>query len=139
MGDTHDLCQIKVDETQNLTENSGRIEASQKPGHREDPYLREERLYKVYHEKHYDGIGPTDEESGLPFALRTSVDKPKHWYKNMFKAMHQAGRAGYVGDTGTEYDTDDTLTIDETNIHKSGKIRFNPGSISNFTPGPAYV
>ncbi|PIO37324.1 hypothetical protein AB205_0052050, partial [Aquarana catesbeiana] len=35
----------------------------------------------------YDGIGPTDED-GLPFASRSSVDKPREWYKNMFRILH---------------------------------------------------
>ncbi|KAM4676496.1 vinexin isoform 2-T3 [Discoglossus pictus] len=36
----------------------------------------------------YDGIGPTDED-GMPFASRSSVDKPRDWYKNMFKVLHR--------------------------------------------------
>ena len=40
-----------------------------------EKYLKDERLYKVLHEKHYDGIGPTDDEEGLPLALR-SVSPP---------------------------------------------------------------
>ncbi|XP_077325974.1 vinexin isoform X1 [Lithobates pipiens] len=35
----------------------------------------------------YEGIGPTDED-GLPFASRSSVDKPREWYKNMFRILH---------------------------------------------------
>uniref|UniRef100_UPI00358F222B sorbin and SH3 domain-containing protein 1-like isoform X5 n=1 Tax=Myxine glutinosa TaxID=7769 RepID=UPI00358F222B len=36
---------------------------------------------------HYSGIGPVD-ESGLPLAVRSVVDKPKDWYKSMFKQIH---------------------------------------------------
>ncbi|XP_073510136.1 vinexin isoform X2 [Phyllobates terribilis] len=36
----------------------------------------------------YEGIGPTDED-GMPFASRSSVDKPREWYKNMYKVLHQ--------------------------------------------------
>ncbi|XP_077118283.1 vinexin isoform X5 [Ranitomeya variabilis] len=36
----------------------------------------------------YEGIGPTDED-GMPFASRSSVDKPREWYKNMYKILHQ--------------------------------------------------
>ncbi|XP_068130776.1 vinexin isoform X2 [Hyperolius riggenbachi] len=36
----------------------------------------------------YDGIGPTDED-GMPFASRSSVDKPREWYRNMFRVLHQ--------------------------------------------------
>ncbi|KAI4897251.1 hypothetical protein NFI96_024620, partial [Prochilodus magdalenae] len=36
---------------------------------------------------HYSGIGPVD-ESGIPIAIRTTVDRPKDWYKTMFKQIH---------------------------------------------------
>ncbi|KAM4747502.1 vinexin [Rhinophrynus dorsalis] len=36
----------------------------------------------------YDGIGPTDKD-GMPFASRSSVDKPRDWYRNMFRVLHQ--------------------------------------------------
>ncbi|XP_056625329.1 sorbin and SH3 domain-containing protein 1 isoform X3 [Triplophysa dalaica] len=35
----------------------------------------------------FSGIGPVD-ESGIPFAIRTTVDRPKDWYKTMFKQIH---------------------------------------------------
>uniref|UniRef100_A0A8C2JRM7 Sorbin and SH3 domain containing 2b n=1 Tax=Cyprinus carpio TaxID=7962 RepID=A0A8C2JRM7_CYPCA len=35
----------------------------------------------------YTGIGPVD-ESGIPVAIRTTVDRPKDWYKTMFKQIH---------------------------------------------------
>ncbi|KAM5170035.1 vinexin [Mantella aurantiaca] len=35
----------------------------------------------------YEGIGPTDED-GMPFASRSSVDKPRDWYRNMFRVLH---------------------------------------------------
>ncbi|KAK9963024.1 hypothetical protein ABG768_006248 [Culter alburnus] len=35
----------------------------------------------------YTGIGPVD-ESGIPIAIRTTVDRPKDWYKTMFKQIH---------------------------------------------------
>ncbi|XP_069800755.1 vinexin isoform X3 [Dendropsophus ebraccatus] len=36
----------------------------------------------------YEGIGPTDKD-GMPFASRSSVDKPREWYKNMYRVLHQ--------------------------------------------------
>ncbi|XP_030057883.1 vinexin [Microcaecilia unicolor] len=36
----------------------------------------------------YDGIGPVD-ESGMPIASRSSVDKPRDWYKSMFQQIHK--------------------------------------------------
>ena len=32
------------------------------------------------------------------------MDKPKDWYKSMFKVMHKAGRSGYVGDINSDYE-----------------------------------
>lgn len=140
MQETHDLCQINLDKSNDkLNGKWFPADSASKPGRTEDNYLKEERLYRVFHDKHYDGIGPTEQESGLPLALKTTVDKPKDWYKSMFKAMHKAGRSGYIGDTGTEDDTDDFATIDEALLHRTTKVRLHPGSISNWTPGSAYV
>ncbi|XP_028815615.1 sorbin and SH3 domain-containing protein 2 isoform X15 [Denticeps clupeoides] len=36
---------------------------------------------------HFSGIGPVD-EPGTPIAIRTTVDRPKDWYKTMFKQIH---------------------------------------------------
>ncbi|KAK1804097.1 hypothetical protein P4O66_020142 [Electrophorus voltai] len=35
----------------------------------------------------FSGIGPVD-ESGFPIGIRTTVDRPKDWYKTMFKQIH---------------------------------------------------
>ncbi|XP_056628774.1 vinexin isoform X2 [Triplophysa dalaica] len=43
---------------------------------------REERLIK------FSGIGPVD-ESGMPIASRSSVNKPKDWYRSMFRQIHK--------------------------------------------------
>ncbi|XP_061673109.1 vinexin isoform X2 [Syngnathoides biaculeatus] len=43
---------------------------------------KEERLIK------YSGIGPVD-ETGMPIASRSSVNKPRDWYKSMFKQIHK--------------------------------------------------
>ncbi|XP_057687340.1 vinexin isoform X2 [Corythoichthys intestinalis] len=43
---------------------------------------REERLIK------FSGIGPVD-ETGMPIAPRSSVNKPRDWYKSMFKQIHK--------------------------------------------------
>ncbi|XP_071068686.1 sorbin and SH3 domain-containing protein 2 isoform X25 [Dasypus novemcinctus] len=47
----------------------------------------EERRVTVIKAPHYPGIGPVD-ESGIPTAIRTTVDRPKDWYKTMFKQIH---------------------------------------------------
>ena len=43
-----------------------------------------------------------------------TVDKPKDWYKSMFKVMHKAGRSGYVGDINSDY---------EPGTHSQGSVR----------------
>ncbi|XP_025898070.1 vinexin [Nothoprocta perdicaria] len=35
----------------------------------------------------FDGIGPVD-ETGMPIAPRPSVDRPRDWYRSMFRQMH---------------------------------------------------
>ncbi|XP_027532387.1 sorbin and SH3 domain-containing protein 2 isoform X13 [Neopelma chrysocephalum] len=47
----------------------------------------EEKKITVIKAPHYAGIGPVD-ESGIPTAIRTTVDRPKDWYKTMFKQIH---------------------------------------------------
>uniref|UniRef100_A0A1A8L7B4 Sorbin and SH3 domain containing 3 n=1 Tax=Nothobranchius pienaari TaxID=704102 RepID=A0A1A8L7B4_9TELE len=42
----------------------------------------EERLIK------FSGIGPVD-ESGMPIASRSSVNKPRDWYRSMFRQIHK--------------------------------------------------
>ncbi|XP_078418542.1 sorbin and SH3 domain-containing protein 1-like isoform X4 [Cetorhinus maximus] len=49
--------------------------------------LEEEKKVTVIKAPHYAGIGPVD-ESGIPIAIRTTVDRPKDWYKTMFKQIH---------------------------------------------------
>ncbi|XP_062398607.1 vinexin isoform X4 [Sardina pilchardus] len=46
------------------------------------PATREERFIK------FSGIGPVD-ETGMPIASRSSVNKPKDWYKSMFRQIHK--------------------------------------------------
>ncbi|GAA6096523.1 sorbin and SH3 domain-containing protein 2 isoform X1 [Tachysurus ichikawai] len=46
-----------------------------------------DRIGTVGKASHYSGIGPVD-ESGIPIATRTTVDRPKDWYKSMFKQIH---------------------------------------------------
>uniref|UniRef100_A0A8B9J5F7 Sorbin and SH3 domain containing 2b n=1 Tax=Astyanax mexicanus TaxID=7994 RepID=A0A8B9J5F7_ASTMX len=53
----------------------------------------EERRGTLSRDTHYSGIGPVD-ESGIPIAIRTTVDRPKDWYKNMFKQIHVVHKPG---------------------------------------------
>nr|XP_060634604.1 sorbin and SH3 domain-containing protein 2 isoform X15 [Anolis sagrei ordinatus] len=53
----------------------------------------EEKKVTVIKAPHYAGIGPID-ESGIPTAIRTTVDRPKDWYKTMFKQIHMVHKPG---------------------------------------------
>ncbi|XP_078070011.1 sorbin and SH3 domain-containing protein 2-like [Mustelus asterias] len=53
----------------------------------------EEKKVTVIKAPHYAGIGPVD-ESGIPIAIRTTVDRPKDWYKTMFKQIHMVHKPG---------------------------------------------
>ncbi|XP_030643761.1 sorbin and SH3 domain-containing protein 2 [Chanos chanos] len=55
-------------------------------------FSEEEKKVSVIKAPHYEGIGPVD-ESGIPIAIRTTVDKPKDWYKTMFKQIHMVHKA----------------------------------------------
>uniref|UniRef100_A0A3Q2E405 Sorbin and SH3 domain containing 2a n=1 Tax=Cyprinodon variegatus TaxID=28743 RepID=A0A3Q2E405_CYPVA len=55
-------------------------------------FSEEERKVSLIKAPHYEGIGPVD-ESGIPIAIRTTVDRPKDWYKTMFKQIHKVHKA----------------------------------------------
>lgn len=52
----------------------------------------EERLIK------FSGIGPVD-ETGMPIASRSSVNKPKDWYRSMFRQIHKKPPEPDLGDS----------------------------------------
>uniref|UniRef100_A0A8D2Q835 Sorbin and SH3 domain containing 2 n=1 Tax=Varanus komodoensis TaxID=61221 RepID=A0A8D2Q835_VARKO len=71
----------------------------------------EEKKVTVIKAPHYAGIGPVD-ESGIPTAIRTTVDRPKDWYKTMFKQIHMVHKpdddidmynTSYAYNTGRNY------------------------------------
>uniref|UniRef100_A0A8C9RQQ8 Sorbin and SH3 domain containing 3 n=1 Tax=Scleropages formosus TaxID=113540 RepID=A0A8C9RQQ8_SCLFO len=53
----------------------------------------EERLVK------FSGIGPVD-ETGMPIASRSSVNKPKDWYRSMFRQIHKKAAELEVAESG---------------------------------------
>uniref|UniRef100_A0A3P8YZU8 Osteoclast-stimulating factor 1 n=1 Tax=Esox lucius TaxID=8010 RepID=A0A3P8YZU8_ESOLU len=55
-------------------------------------FSEEEKRVTVMKAPHYEGIGPVD-ETGIPIAIRTTVDRPKDWYKTMFKQIHMVHKA----------------------------------------------
>ncbi|XP_036424548.1 sorbin and SH3 domain-containing protein 2 isoform X3 [Colossoma macropomum] len=73
----------------------------------------DERRGTVGRAPHYSGIGPVD-ESGIPIAIRTTVDRPKDWYKTMFKQIH------VVHKPEVEYSGSHNATFPATNAEKRG-------------------
>ncbi|XP_053573947.1 vinexin isoform X2 [Bombina bombina] len=69
----------------------------------------------------YDGIGPTDKD-GMPFASRSSVDKPRDWYRNMFRVLHRRSDS-----EDSDKDSDDGHRSNNANrsIPISSKSGFN--------------
>ncbi|XP_066487640.1 sorbin and SH3 domain-containing protein 2 isoform X8 [Tiliqua scincoides] len=71
----------------------------------------EEKKVTVIKAPHYAGIGPVD-ESGIPTAIRTTVDRPKDWYKTMFKQIHMVHKPD-----------------DDTDMYNTA-YSYNPGNFS---------
>ncbi|XP_043969255.1 sorbin and SH3 domain-containing protein 1 isoform X5 [Gambusia affinis] len=67
-------------------------------------FSEEEKKVSIVKAPHYEGIGPVD-ESGIPIAIRTTVDRPKDWYKTMFKQIHKVHKADddYCGTYNATY------------------------------------
>ncbi|XP_059199043.1 sorbin and SH3 domain-containing protein 2 [Centropristis striata] len=55
-------------------------------------FSEEEKKVSIIKAPHYEGIGPVD-DTGIPIAIRTTVDRPKDWYKTMFKQIHKVHKA----------------------------------------------
>nr|XP_014350119.1 PREDICTED: sorbin and SH3 domain-containing protein 2 isoform X1 [Latimeria chalumnae] len=79
----------------------------------------EEKKVTLIKAPHYTGIGPVD-ESGIPTAIRTTVDRPKDWYKTMFKQIHVVHRP------------------DDTDMYNATYAFVNTDNYSSFTPVQAH-
>ncbi|XP_018589996.1 vinexin-like isoform X2 [Scleropages formosus] len=90
-GDSHTLSFGANDDSSGAQANQERRAATLP---RRAPW--EERLVK------FSGIGPVD-ETGLPLASRSSVNKPRDWYRTMFRQIHQTSEdSTYPGRTGDD-------------------------------------
>ncbi|XP_020561711.1 vinexin isoform X5 [Oryzias latipes] len=114
--------------------------------------VREERFIK------FSGIGPVD-ESGMPIASRSSVNKPKDWYRSMFRQIHKkpeeledsepwsSESLRWSGSTETNDKDDQNLfrltphgalpdwSEDVDKVLDPGKLQPQPRSIFDFEPG----
>ncbi|KAM8940147.1 sorbin and SH3 domain-containing protein 2 isoform 2-T2 [Pelodytes ibericus] len=85
----------------------------------------EEKKVTVIKAPHYSGIGPVD-ESGIPTAIRTTVDRPKDWYKTMFKQIHMVHKPDNDADfsnTAYAYNTDNYSTAFPAYSHPAAKTQ----------------
>nr|XP_033799631.1 sorbin and SH3 domain-containing protein 2 isoform X2 [Geotrypetes seraphini] len=85
----------------------------------------EEKKVTVIKAPHYSGIGPVD-ESGIPTAIRTTVDRPKDWYKTMFKQIHMVHKPDDEFDssnTAYAYNTDKRSPFSSAQAHPAAKTQ----------------
>ncbi|XP_053110419.1 sorbin and SH3 domain-containing protein 2 isoform X45 [Hemicordylus capensis] len=85
----------------------------------------EEKKVTVIKAPHYAGIGPVD-ESGIPTAIRTTVDRPKDWYKTMFKQIHMVHKPDDDTDmynTAYAYNTGNFSPSFSTQAHPAAKTQ----------------
>ncbi|XP_077135744.1 sorbin and SH3 domain-containing protein 2 isoform X4 [Ranitomeya variabilis] len=85
----------------------------------------EEKKVTVIKAPHYTGIGPVD-ESGIPTAIRTTVDRPKDWYKTMFKQIHMVHKPDNDDDyssTAYAYNTDNYSSALPAYSHPAAKTQ----------------
>uniref|UniRef100_A0A4W4FDK0 Sorbin and SH3 domain containing 2b n=1 Tax=Electrophorus electricus TaxID=8005 RepID=A0A4W4FDK0_ELEEL len=74
----------------------------------------------------FSGIGPVD-ESGFPIGIRTTVDRPKDWYKTMFKQIH------VVRKPEEEFSASRSATYPASNAEKRGvsnAVQAHPAPVS---------
>ncbi|XP_075866782.1 sorbin and SH3 domain-containing protein 2 isoform X10 [Microcebus murinus] len=79
-----------LDSTETYPQHAQSLDGTTGPLYRSS---EEEKRVTVIKAPHYPGIGPVD-ESGIPTAIRTTVDRPKDWYKTMFKQIHMVHKPG---------------------------------------------
>ncbi|XP_073501446.1 sorbin and SH3 domain-containing protein 2 isoform X23 [Phyllobates terribilis] len=85
----------------------------------------EEKKVTVIKAPHYTGIGPVD-ESGIPTAIRTTVDRPKDWYKTMFKQIHMVHKPDNDSDYSSAsyaYNTDNYSSALPAYSHPAAKTQ----------------
>ncbi|XP_071978934.1 sorbin and SH3 domain-containing protein 2 isoform X17 [Engystomops pustulosus] len=85
----------------------------------------EEKKVTVIKAPHYAGIGPVD-ESGIPTAVRTTVDRPKDWYKTMFKQIHMVHKPDNDSDYSSPayaYNTDNYSSAMPAYSHPAAKTQ----------------
>ncbi|KAM9449618.1 vinexin isoform 4-T4 [Clarias gariepinus] len=102
-------------------------------------FSEEEKKVSVIKAPHYEGIGPVD-DSGLPLAIRTTVDRPKDWYKTMFKQIHMVHKADddYADTYGATYAVVNNENFDPVHAHPPPRTHtYRPLSRNSIEPSRA--
>ncbi|KAK2865554.1 hypothetical protein Q7C36_001610 [Tachysurus vachellii] len=102
-------------------------------------FSEEEKKVSVIKAPHYEGIGPVD-ESGLPLAIRTTVDRPKDWYKTMFKQIHMVHKPDddYADTYGATYAVVNNENFDPVHAHPPPRTHtYRPLSRNSTEPSKA--
>ncbi|XP_078522418.1 vinexin isoform X1 [Lissotriton helveticus] len=94
----------------------------------------------------YDGIGPVD-ETGMPIASRSSVDKPRDWYRSMFQQIHKKlPESQYLGlllNDATDMEPSDwsnkvSTAFQDLRLAEEGAPRQEHSPAAPWTPGGTY-
>ncbi|KAF5896455.1 sorbin and SH3 domain-containing protein 2-like isoform X16, partial [Clarias magur] len=86
---------------------------------------------RVSKSPHYSGTGPV-EESGISMANRTTVDRPKDWYKNMFKQIHVVHKPEFEN-SGSHTATQPTISKEKHSLTNNVQAHSAPKS-STYRP-----
>ncbi|KAL3877382.1 hypothetical protein ACJMK2_035100 [Sinanodonta woodiana] len=76
-------------------------------------------------QKKYDGIGPVDDDSGMPLSFRKNVDEQnqREWYKQMYKSLHKTKKKEEANTYKPTYefpedDQTETKSVDDIKPYK---------------------
>uniref|UniRef100_A0A8C7FMX3 Sorbin and SH3 domain containing 2a n=1 Tax=Oncorhynchus kisutch TaxID=8019 RepID=A0A8C7FMX3_ONCKI len=96
-------------------------------------FSEEEKRVSVIKAPHYEGIGPVD-DTGIPIAIRTTVDRPKDWYKTMFKQIHMVHKAD--DDYADSYNATYTVSGDSDTYGQSSNptVAYPPPRTQTYRP-----
>ncbi|KAM9530683.1 sorbin and SH3 domain-containing protein 2 isoform 14-T18 [Salvelinus alpinus] len=96
-------------------------------------FSEEEKRVSVIKAPHYEGIGPVD-DTGIPIAIRTTVDRPKDWYKTMFKQIHMVHKAD--DDYADSYNATYTVSGDSDTYSQSSNptVAYPPPRTQTYRP-----
>ncbi|XP_078486854.1 uncharacterized protein LOC100178304 isoform X2 [Ciona intestinalis] len=110
------------------------------PGDPQAVVLERTKTTTLVKAPHHEGIGPTT-GTGVPVALKSSVDDSKHWYKSMFKQMHKID--GNEDTPETNGSSSRPMSADSSNgrhhVSMETERPTRVGKITDYKPAEPYV